>query len=71
MKKVYKIEVDCALCAEKIQNAISKVNGVNSVNISFMSQKMVLDLDEYRQEEVLKEIKKVSKKVEPDFKIYE
>ncbi len=69
MKKVYKIEVDCANCAAKIQDAISKVEGVNSVNINFMTQKMIIDIDDDRFEDVFKKAKKAGKKVESDFEV--
>ena len=67
MKKVLKIEVDCAVCAGKIQEAVGKVEGVNSVTVNFMTQKMILDLDDAREEELLKTVYKTAKKVEPDF----
>lgn len=49
-----------------MENAASKIEGVNSVNFSFMTQKMTLDADEQRFDEILNEIIKVCKKVEPD-----
>ena len=68
MKKVYKIEVDCAVCANKLSEAISKLDGVKSANVNFMTQKMVIELeDEVNESEKLKEIKKLAKKIEPDF----
>ena len=69
MKKVYKIEVDCAVCANKIQDMVSKLDGVNSVTVNFMTQKMVLDIDDNRYEEVYKQVLKTAKKVEPDFEV--
>ena len=69
MKKVYKIEVDCAVCANKIQDAVCKLDGVNSVTVNFMTQKMVLDIDDNRYEEVYKQVLKTAKKVEPDFEV--
>lgn len=69
MKKVYKIEVDCAVCANKIQEAMSKVEGVNSVTINFMTQKMIIDIDDASFDETLKRAYKVAKKVESDFQI--
>ena len=69
MKKAYKIEVDCAVCANKIQDAIAKVNGVNSVTVNFMTQKMILDIDDDKFDAVYKEARKVAKKVEPDFEV--
>ena len=67
MKKVYKIEIDCANCAAKVEEAIKKIDGVNSASLNFMTQKMILDLDESREEELLKQVYKTAKKVEPDF----
>ncbi len=69
MKKVFKIEVDCAVCANKIQDALAKLEGVNSVSVNFMTQKMILDIDDAQFEEVYKKARKVAKKVEPDFEV--
>ena len=69
MKKVYKIEVDCANCANKIQDAVSKVDGVKSVTVNFMTQKMIIEIDDDRFEEVFKVVVKTAKKVEPDFEV--
>ena len=69
MKKIIKIEVDCAVCANKIQEAVSKVDGVNSVTVNFMTQKMVIDIDDDRFDEVFKVVVKTAKKVEPDFEV--
>ena len=70
MKKVYKIEVDCAVCANKIQDAVSKISGVNSVSVNFMTQKMILDIDDAHFDEVYKQVIKTAKKVEPDFEVF-
>ena len=69
MKKVYKIEVDCANCASKVENAISKLENVNSVTVNFMTQKMVIDIDDAKFDETMKLVKKTAKKVESDFEI--
>lgn len=69
MKKVFKIEVDCANCANKIQEAVSKIDGVNSVTINFMTQKMIIDIDDDRFNEVFKIVVKTAKRVEPDFEV--
>lgn len=69
MKKVFKIEVDCAVCANKIQDAVSKLDGVNSVSVNFMTQKMILDIDDAQYEEVYKKVIKTAKRVEPDFEV--
>ncbi len=64
MKKVIKIEVDCAVCAQKCEDAINKVNGVNSCKINFITQKMTID---YTDESVLAVALKTARKIEPDF----
>ena len=69
MKKVVKIEVDCAVCANKIENAVKKINGVNSVTVNFMTQKMVIDINDDVFDEVFKKAEKVGKKAESDFEI--
>ncbi len=70
MKKVFRLrDLDCANCASKMENAIAKIDGVNSVTISFMTQKMTLDVAEDRFDDILKEAVKVCRKVEPDCEI--
>ena len=68
MRKTYEIEVDCAACALKCEEAIKKVDGVNDCKINFMTQKMILDAD---SDDILKKALKAAKKVEPDFEIYD
>ena len=70
MKKRYKFEVDCANCAAKVEEAVKKIDGVNDVTVNFMAQKMVLDADDARYDEILKEVVAVAKKVEPDCELY-
>ena len=67
MKKVLKIEVDCANCANKVEAAIKKIDGVNDVTVNFMTQKMILDADDAKFDEIVKEALKVGKKVDSDF----
>ncbi len=69
MKKVFKIEVDCANCAAKVEKAISKLEGVKEVSINFMTQKMLFEADDDKFDELLKQALKCGKKVEPDFVI--
>ena len=70
MNKVYKLEnLDCAVCAAKMERAIAKLDGVNSVSVSFMSGKLFLDANDEKFESVLNDAVKVCKKIEPDFKI--
>ena len=72
MKKTYKVEVDCALCATKIESAISKIDEVKSCTVNFMTQKMVVEYDDTVNEKSLfKQIKKVGRKVDSDFEVIE
>lgn len=66
MKKRYKFVIDCANCAAKVEDAVRKIDGVHSVTINFMSQKMVLDADDARFDDILQEVIATAKKVEPD-----
>jgi len=70
MKKRYKFEVDCANCAAKVEEAVKKIDGVNDATVNFMAQKLVLDADDARFDEILKEVIAVAKKVEPDCELY-
>lgn len=69
MQKKFNIEVDCANCAAKIENALNKMEGVNRASVSFMTQKLVLDADDERFSDILKDAVKTAKKIEPDFEI--
>lgn len=70
MSKTYKIEVDCANCANLIEDAAKKVDGVKELTISFMTQKMRVTFEEGADEATVKaNILKTAKKVEPDFEI--
>lgn len=70
MKKIYKLEdLDCANCAAKMERAVQKIDGVNSANVSFMTQRMTIDADDNRFDEIMNEVVKVCKKVEPDCRI--
>ena len=70
MKKRYKFVVDCANCAAKVEAAVKKIDGVNDATVNFMAQKLVLDADDARFDEILKEVIAVAKKVEPDCELY-
>lgn len=66
MKKIVRIKnLDCANCAAALERAVAKIDGVNSVNVSFIGEKMTLDYDENKN--VLEEIKTAAKKLEPDW----
>ena len=67
MKSTYKIKgIDCANCAAQLENAINKVEGVQKASISFMAERMIIEYDEQNEEEIMKKIKKVIKREEPD-----
>ena len=71
MKKTYKIEVDCAACADKMEQAAQKTQGVAAATVSFMTQKMKVEFAEGADEvSVMKEVTKACKKVEPDCEIF-
>lgn len=68
MKKSFKIEVDCANCANLVEEAIKKVAGVKDASVVFMTQKMKIEFEDGADEEaVMKEVMRTAKKVEPDF----
>ncbi len=72
MKIRFKIQgLDCANCAAELERAIQKLAGIESVNISFITQKMDIEFDETRREEIMQNIKKTIKKEEPDVTIEE
>lgn len=67
MKKVIKLQdLDCANCAAKMEDAIAKLAGVNSVNVNFMRQSLTLDAADEQFDSVLESAKKIAKKIEPD-----
>lgn len=71
MNKTYKIEVDCANCARKMEEATRKVDGVANATVSFMTQKMNVEFAEGADEKlVMKAVVKACKKVEDDCEIY-
>lgn len=70
MKKTFKlIDLDCANCAAKMEDAVKKIDGVENASVSFMTQKMTIEADDARFDDVVKEAVKVCKKVEPDCEI--
>ncbi len=71
MKKTYKIEVDCANCANLMEDAARKTAGVQSVTVNFMTQKMIVEFGEGRvPKDVMKNVLDACKKVEPDCEIF-
>ena len=71
MKKTYKIEVDCANCALKMEEAAKKVDGVTEATVSFMTQKMKVEFAEGADDKtVMQNVLKACKKVESDCEIF-
>lgn len=71
MKKTYEIEVDCANCANKMEEAAKKTAGVKDAVVNFMTLKMTVEFEEaYDEKSVMKEVLKNCKKVEDDCEIY-
>lgn len=70
MKKTFKLEeLDCAHCASKMETAIKKLDGVTDANINFFAQKLTLEADDDRFDEIIKECAKICRRIEPDCRI--
>lgn len=71
MKKTYKIEVDCANCANLMEDVARKVDGVKCATVNFMMQKLIVEFVEgYDVKSVMQNVLSACKKVEPDCEIY-
>lgn len=70
MKKKFKLEdLDCAHCAAKMEEGIKKIPGVNDASVSFMTLKLMVDAEDDKFDDVMKEVVDVCAKIEPDCKI--
>ena len=70
MKKTFRMEdLDCANCAAKMERAIAEIEGVSRVTISFMAQKMILEADDEKFDEILREAVRLVKKVDADCEV--
>ncbi|MDE6704553.1 MAG: cation transporter [Treponemataceae bacterium] len=70
MRKVFQLEdLDCANCAAKMERAIAKIDGVTSATVSFMTQRLTVEADDARFDDIMKAVVKTCKKVEPDCRI--
>lgn len=70
MRKIFKLEdLDCANCAAKMEAAINKIDGVEKATVSFMTQKLTIETEEAKLDEVMKKAVKACKKIEPDCRI--
>lgn len=70
MKKKFKLQdLDCANCAAKMEDAIKRIKGVNDASVSFMTQKMIIDAEDDRFDDIMDEVVRMCAKVEPDCRI--
>ena len=66
MKKIIKLEgLCCANCAAKIEEGVKKLDGVNSASLSFMTQRLIMEVEDGREEELVEAARTVAAKVEP------
>ena len=71
MKKTFMLEdLDCAHCAAKMEDAIRKLDGVNAVTVSVLTEKLTLDADDERFDAILDQAVAICKKIEPDCVIH-
>lgn len=70
MRKTFKLdELDCANCGAKMEAAIKKIDGVVDAKITFMTQKLVVEADDVRFDEIMDEAQSICRKIEPDCEI--
>lgn len=70
MKKTFKLEnLECAVCGQKMEDAIRKLDGVQEVRVSFISQKLTLAAEDGAFENILQAARKICRKIEPDCRI--
>lgn len=69
MTRTYKVNVDCADCAAKIERAARKVDGVEKARLNFMTQKMKITADEARFDAIVDEVERVGNRIEREFSI--
>ena len=70
MRKSFKLdEIDCANCAQKLEDAIKKLDGVEDARVNFLTQKLTLTADDADFEDVLNRVINLTAKIEPDCEI--
>lgn len=70
MRKTFQLdELDCANCGAKMETAIKKLDGVNDASVSFLMQKLTIDAQDARFDEIVKQAAKICRKIEPDCKV--
>ena len=67
MKKIIKLEgLCCANCAAKIEDEVKKLNGVEHASLSFMTQRLTMEVEEERVDEIIEAARKTANKIEPE-----
>ncbi|HEX2926613.1 MAG TPA: heavy metal-associated domain-containing protein [Ruminiclostridium sp.] len=67
MKKIFKLnDLGCANCASKMEREINKLSGVSSATVNFISQKLTIDVSEDGFDEIMTQVQKIIKRIEPD-----
>lgn len=70
MKKIFKMnDLDCAHCADRMEQAIGRIEGVNSVTVNFMAQKMIIDAEDANFDKIMEQAQKAVKKVDSNCEI--
>ena len=70
MKQIFRMQdLDCANCAAKMERKISKIEGVRSVTVNFLAQKLILEADDEKWNEILGQVDSVVRKVDPDCRV--
>lgn len=70
MKKQYRlVDLDCANCARKMEDSIKKLDGVYNASVNFMTQKLTLEADDARYEDILHQVMNICRRIEPDCRI--
>ena len=70
MKKTFRlVDLDCANCARKMEEAINKLDGVEAASVSFMTQKLTIEAEEDRFPTLMKEVVRCIRRVEPDCEV--
>ena len=70
MKKVFKLdEIDCAVCAEKLERAVQKLQGVDQASVNIISGKMTIEVQPECMEDVVMQVKSTIRRLEPDISV--
>lgn len=70
MKQIFRMQdLDCANCAAKMERKIAKIEGVQSVTVNFLAQKLILEADDAKWDEILPQVDSAVRKVDPDCRV--